>query len=194
MKEKDFKQAYPPLKIQDWAEEDRPRERLMKLGSENLSEAELLGILIGSGVQHVSAVDLAKHILQAHNNSLEELSKRSVVELLKFKGIGQAKAVVIVSAMELAKRKNHNLPKSAEKITSSEETYALMKTRLLGKITEEFWIILLNKNNRIIKVLPISKGGLSTTSVDSRVIFKKALDHNAIGIVLVHNHPGGSLT
>lgn len=191
MKTNRSNKAYTYLKIQDWNKEDRPREKLITMGRHTLSNVELLAILIRSGTQHVSAVDLAQHILKAHDYNLNELAKRSVEELLKFKGIGQAKAVTIVSAMELATRRS-NKADTIKKINASKYAYTLMKPKLLGKLTEEFWIILLNRNNHVIKTCQISKGGLSKTIVDPKMVFKSALEHSASGIILVHNHPSGN--
>ncbi len=182
---------YGYLKIQDWAKEDRPREKLVNKGSHALSNAELLGILIGSGTQHMGAVDLAQHILKECDHDLNVLAKQSVESLQRFKGIGQAKAVTIVSAVELLNRRENYLHIVKPKIDASVRAYKLMIPLLIGKVTEEFWIILLNRNNRVLKKCQISKGGLAKTIVDPKSVFKAALAHDAAGIILVHNHPSG---
>ncbi len=181
------------LKIQDWAVEDRPREKLMDKGSASLTDAELIGILIGSGIKNMSAVSLAQQILKYHNNNLDELAKRSVKELQKFKGIGEAKAITIVSAMELSRRKKNLKHSKKPKITDANSVHKLMKPVLSDKFTEEFWVILLNNANDVIKKQCISNGGLDSTIADPRIIFKLALEYNSTGIILVHNHPSGSL-
>lgn len=180
------------LKIQDWAQEDRPREKLVQKGAGILSEAELIGILLGSGTRNLSAVGLAQSILQQHNNDLNELAKRSVKELQKFKGIGVAKAVAIVSAMELGRRrKTHNRPQKP-KIESAQNVYELMRTELSDKLTEEFWIVLLTRSTQVITKHLISSGGTAQLAVDPKIIFKIALDHHAASIILVHNHPSNN--
>lgn len=182
----------PYLKIQDWAEADRPREKLMHKGSGALTEAELIGILIGSGTKNVSAVSLAQLILKHYNNDLSELAKRSVKELQKFKGIGEAKAITIVSAMELGRRRKEKEQTLKPKLTGSKRVYDLMQAELTDKLVEEFWVILLNQANYLIKKQRISTGGLASTIVDPRIIFKVAIEHNSAGIILVHNHPSGN--
>lgn len=181
------------LKILDWAKEDRPREKLLLKGKNALSDAELLGILLGSGNRTMSAVDLAKSILNAVNHNLNELAKLSINDLMKFNGVGEAKAINIVSALEMGRRR-----KSAEflkkpKITCSQDAYNLMKTELLDLGQEEFWLILLNRANVIIKKQPISSGGISGTVADPKLIFKRAIENTASSIILVHNHPSGNL-
>jgi DNA repair protein RadC len=181
------------LKILSWAEEDRPREKLLLKGRSALSDAELIGILIGSGTRSMSAVDLAKHILNKVNNDLNELAKLSVKDLQKFKGIGEAKAISIVSALEVGRRRKDKEPTKKEKITCSRDAYDCMRPHLLDLHHEEFWIILLNRANIITNKLQISAGGVSGTIADPKIIFKLALDHLASGIILVHNHPSGNL-
>jgi len=182
-----------PLKISELATQDRPREKLINKGRGALTNAELLGILIGSGVQQMSAVDLAQHILKAYDNDLHTLAQLSVEDLKGFKGIGDAKAVTIVSAMELASRliAHEKLEKKA--IDTSEKAYNIMKQELTGKLVEEFWVLLLNQANKLVKKYQVSKGGLSKTVVDVRMIFKAAFANQATGIILVHNHPSGNL-
>lgn len=180
------------LKIQDWAQEDRPREKLMQKGAGALSEAELIAILLGSGTRNLSAVALAQSILQQHHNDLNELAKRSVKELQKFKGIGTAKAVTIISAMELTRRRKNQHKLEKPKIEKSKDIYELMKTALSDKLTEEFWIILLTRSNHVITKHLVSSGGTAQLAVDPKVVFKIALDHHAASIILVHNHPSNN--
>ena len=181
--------------IKQWAEDDRPREKMLNKGVGALSNAELLAILIGSGTQTKTAVDLAKRLLQKYSNDLFELGKVSPNELAKqVKGIGKAKAVAISAALELGKRRRLLLPKELESIKSStsvaEEFYPIMS----DLAHEEFWVLLLNKANKQIGKYKISSGGISSTIVDSRIILKYAIENLASNVVLVHNHPSGSLS
>lgn len=181
--------------IKQWAEDDRPREKMLSKGVGALSNAELLAILIGSGTQTETAVDLAKRLLQKYSNDLFELGKLSPNELAKqVKGIGKAKAVAISAALELGKRRRLLLPKELESIKSStsvaEEFYPIMS----DLTHEEFWVLLLNKANKQIGKYKISSGGISSTIVDSRIILKYAIENLASNVVLVHNHPSGSLS
>lgn len=174
-----------PLKIQDWAPEDRPREKLLQKGASTL---------IGSGTRNVTVVGLAQHILRANGNSLQELAKRSVQELQRFKGIGIAKAVTIVCAMELTRRRFYEPSYKKEVINSSSKAYKLLQPDLTDKCVEEFWILLLNRANYLIKKIKISSGGTSTTVVDAKFLFRLVLDHQAVSIILAHNHPSGNTT
>ena len=178
--------------IKNWAEDDRPREKLLNKGAKALSDAELLAILIGSGSRSQSAVDLSRQILQDMNNDLRILSQKSVVELTRYKGIGQAKAVSIVAAMELVRRKKFNTNDKV-KISSSRQVYQEMYSLLSDIKHEEFWAVYLDRKNVIINKKQISLGGVSSTTVDTKIIFKNALDLLASGMILVHNHPSGSL-
>lgn len=181
------------LTILNWAEEDRPREKLLQKGKAALTDAELIGILLGSGTVSLTAVDLAKNILKDNNNDLSQLAKLSVKDLLKYKGIGEAKAITIISALELGRRRKEQEPSKRLKISSSEDVFCFMKPDLLDLLHEEFWIILLNKANVIIKKQLISTGGVSGTIADPKIIFKVALDNLASGVILIHNHPSGNL-
>ncbi len=181
------------LSIQKWAEEDRPREKLQLKGKATLSDAELIAILIGSGSQKLSAVDLSKHILSHVNNDLNALAKLSVKDLTKFNGIGEAKAISIVSALELGRRRKEMSPAARPQIRSSLDLYKLISPDLMDQPTEQFWVVLLNRSNRVISKRPISLGGVSGTVVDPKVIFKCALEDLASGIILIHNHPSGNL-
>jgi DNA repair protein RadC len=180
--------------ILSWAEEDRPREKLLLKGRNALTEAELIAILIGSGTRKKSAVDLSKEILASVGNNLNELAKLSVQDLQKFEGIGEAKAISIISALELGRRRKRSEPMKKEKITCSADAYRIMQPYLLDQMVEQFWIILLNRANMVIRPELISEGGVSGTVADPKVIFKRALDKLASAIILVHNHPSGNLT
>lgn len=179
--------------IKTWEEKDRPREKLVALGKEFLSDAELLAILIGSGTQKVSAVDLCKQILEFANNDLQVLGKMTVDDFCNFKGIGSAKAITIVSALEIGRRRQSENIKEISKISSSKDVYKIFLSLLSDLPYEEFWILLLSRNNKIIGKEKISKGGLSSTIVDIKFIIKSALNKLASSIVLVHNHPSGNL-
>ncbi len=180
--------------IKSWEEKDRPREKLMHYGKENLSDAELLAILIGSGTPKVSAVDLCKEILEFANNDLSILGKLSVADLCKFKGIGPAKAITIVSALEIGRRRQSENIQKIQKITSSKDVYRLFLSLLADLPHEEFWVLYLNRRNKIIGKERISSGGLSSTTVEVKFIIKNALDRLATSIILIHNHPSGNLT
>jgi DNA repair protein RadC len=180
------------LSITQWAEDDRPREKLELKGKSALSDAELLAILIGSGTQNESAVDLAKKILAESQNDLNRLAMMSIKELTKVKGIGKARAITIMAAIELGRRRKETAPEELEKLQSSRKIYEYMKPELLDLPLEQFWIILLNNNLRPLKKIKIGEGGISQVLVDIRVIFKKALENYATSLVLVHNHPSGS--
>jgi DNA repair protein RadC len=183
----------PKTNIKSWAEEDRPREKLLRKGRSSLSEAELIAILIGSGTPDLSAVELSKTILAAYENSLNKLAKLSVVEFTRFKGIGEAKAVSIIAALELGRRRSDSVSLKKFKIQSSLDAYNFMKPHLHDLDHEQFWIILLKRNLEVILPIQISVGGTSSTIVDTKIIFKHAIDHLASHIVLLHNHPSGSL-
>lgn len=182
------------IKISALAEEDRPREKLLLKGKSALSDAELIAILIGSGTRSLSAVDLSKHILSAVNNDLGELAKMSIPDLKKYKGIGEAKAISIVSALELGRRRKQisDQPKKI-KINGSKDVFNLMGRELMDEKVEHFYVLLLNRSNHLIKKQLISSGGTNGTVADPKIIFKYALDSLACSIVLVHNHPSGNL-
>lgn len=180
------------LAINKWAEEDRPREKLILKGKSSLSDAELIGILLGSGTRTLSAVDLAKQILGEVKYDLHELARLSVTDLMQFKGIGEAKAITIVSALELGRRRKDAEPQKRPRISSSKDAYELIKPELTDIQQEEFWLILLKRNNVVIRKERISQGGVSGTMADPKIIFKKALESLASGIVLIHNHPSGN--
>jgi DNA repair protein RadC len=194
MKQTDILAAYPPaLNIKTWAEEDRPREKLLLKGKAALSDAELIAILIGSGTPKLTAVDVAKLILAAVNNDLNELARLSVKDLMKHKGIGEAKAITIVSALELGRRRKETAAAAKTQITCSTDIYNYIKPQLLDLPHEEFWIILLNRANIVMKKESISAGGVAGTVADPKIIFKKALEQLASSVILVHNHPSGNI-
>lgn len=181
------------LKISQWAEEDRPREKLLLKGKSVLSDAELIGILLGSGTVSLSAVEVGKLILKEVDNDLNELAKLSVKDLQRVKGVGVAKAITIVSAMELGRRRKEAGSLVRNKITCSQDVYSLMCPNLLDLDHEQFWVILLNRANVVIKKVSISQGGVSGTIADPKLIFKSAIENLASAIILVHNHPSGNL-
>ncbi len=181
-----------PTRILEWAEEDRPREKLLLKGISSLSDAELIAILLGSGTTNLSAVDLAKQIMQHNNQSLHTLARQSVKDLQKFKGIGEAKAITLVSALELGRRRKNIEPEIKPQIKSSEDVFNYIQGDLSDLPYEEFWIILLNRANRIEKKIRISTGGVSGTVADPKLIYKYALENLASSIILVHNHPSGN--
>lgn len=179
--------------IKNWAEDDKPREKLVLKGRSVLSDAELIAILIGSGSKHESAVELSKRILATVNHNLNELGKLSVNQLKQFKGIGEAKAVSIAAALEVGRRRREDGVEKIFKISSSRDAFELLHP-LMGELEhEEFWIIYLNNSNKVIHKSQLSKGGITGTLVDVRLVMKKALELGAIGIVLAHNHPSGTL-
>lgn len=182
------------LPIRRWAEDDRPREKLLIKGKGQLSKAELLAILIGSGNRNESAVELSKRILNSVNNNLAELSKLSVVDLCNFNGVGIAKAVSIVAALEIGRRRRaDDVTAEKRKIKSSADVYDLLYAELSDKYHEEFWILLLDRANQLIRKINISEGGFSGTVADPKKIFKMALDNNSSSIILAHNHPSNNL-
>lgn len=181
------------LGIKSWAEEDRPREKLLGKGRHILSEAELIAILIGSGSRNETAVELSKRILASTENNLNELGKLSVTELTKFKGIGEAKAISIVAALELGRRRRETEIIKRDKISSSKDVFEIMKSVMLDLPHEEFWMLILNRANAVIKKEMISRGGVSGTVVDTKIIFKTAIQYYASSIIICHNHPSGNL-
>ncbi len=190
----DIKKYTPSIfTIKSWAEEDRPREKLLIRGKEHLSDAELIAILIGSGNKNESAVALAQKILNTVENNLNELGKATIKELMKFKGIGEAKAISIVAAMEIGRRRQRSQIKKKTQVKSSRDAYNVLVTLLVDLPHEEFWILLLNRSNRVIHKECISRGGVAGTVVDAKIIFNKALSYLASSIILCHNHPSGNL-
>lgn len=182
------------LKIKSWSPEDRPREKLILKGKSALSDAELLAILLGSGTKTMSAVDLGKKVLGNAGNNLHQLARLTIKDLVKLKGVGEAKAITIVAALELGRRRKELEPEEKPKIGGSIDAYELLKSDLLDIPHEEFWVILLNRANRVVKKYQISQGGVAGTVADPKIIFKVALEELASGIILAHNHPSGNLT
>ena len=179
--------------IKNWSEDDRPREKLQLKGRAALSDAELIAILIGSGNQDESAVALSKRILAVVENNLTQLGTCDMADLTKFKGIGEAKAVSIIAALELGRRRAGAQALERYAITSSKTVFQLMEPVLGDLDHEEFWIIYVNNANKVIQKMQLSKGGITGTIVDNRLVLKTALSIGAVGMVLVHNHPSGSL-
>jgi DNA repair protein RadC len=182
------------IPISAWAEEDRPREKLLIKGRHVLSDAELLAIIIGTGNRQESAVDLAKRILMQAGNHLDRLARLSLADLRKFAGVGEAKAIGILAAFELGRRRNSGLAEEEPPmIRSSEDSYRVIRSELEDLDHEEFWVLILNRASRVIRKEQISRGGISSTVVDPKIIFKAALTHGASSIVVCHNHPSGNL-
>ena len=182
------------LNINQWAKEDRPREKMADLGTEALSNAELLAILIGSGSTDESAVELMKHVLADCNNNLNTLGKKSIQDLTKYKGIGEAKAITILAACELGKRRQAESPEERPDLSTATKVYRHMHHLMQDLDVEEFWVLLMNQHYRLIKKVKISHGGITETAVDIRIIFKEAVLANATILAVCHNHPSGNLT
>ncbi|RAJ14461.1 RadC family protein [Olleya aquimaris] len=179
--------------IKNWSQDDQPREKLLYKGKAALSDAELVAILIGSGNREESAVALCKRILATTDNNLTELGKLTIKQLMQFKGIGEAKAITIIAALELGRRRRGEEALQKKKITSSKSVFELMQP-IIGELPhEEFWIIYLNNSNKVIHKNQLSKGGITGTLVDTRLVLKTALEVGAVGLILAHNHPSGTL-
>lgn len=179
--------------IKNWSQDDQPREKLLYKGKASLSDAELVAILIGSGNRDESAVALCKRILASVDNNLSELGKLSIKQLMTFKGIGEAKAITIAAALELGRRRRGEEALEKSKITSSLSVFELMQP-IIGELQhEEFWIIYLNNSNKVIQKNQLSKGGITGTLVDVRLVLKNALEVGATGLIVAHNHPSGTL-
>ncbi len=182
------------LRITDLAEEDRPREKMLNKGTAALSDAELIAILIGSGNRNETAVQLSQRILEASNNNLNELGKRSISELMKgFNGIGEAKAISIIAALELGRRRKVADVVHRAEINSVEQAAELFIAEMGDLPHEEFWVLMLNRSNKIIRKDRVAQGGIAATMVDIKLLMKKAIDHYASAIVIAHNHPSGNL-
>ncbi len=181
------------ISIKSWAEDDQPREKLMLKGKDVLSDAELIAILIGSGNRDESAVGLSKRILASVGNNLNALGKLSIKQLCEFKGIGEAKAISIIAAMELGRRRRSEDALELKKITSSKSVFEIMQPIIGELLHEEFWVLYLNNALKVIYKSQISKGGITGTVADVRLIFKIALENNATAMILIHNHPSGKL-
>ena len=182
------------LTINQWAEEDRPREKMLRLGATALSDAELLAILVGSGSLDEDAVTLMKRILADCHNNLNTLGKKTIHELMSYKGIGEAKAITILAACELGKRRQAGSPEERPELTTATRVYNHMHPLMQDLDVEEFWVLLLNQNHRLIKQVKIAHGGITEVSVDVRIIMREAVLANATIITVCHNHPSGSLS
>lgn len=182
------------LNITQWAEEDRPRERMTSLGAEALSNAELLAILIGSGSKRESAVELMKRMLADCNNNLNTLGKMTIHELCTYNGIGEAKAISILAACELGKRRQMETPEERPDLGTATRIYNHMHPIMQDLDVEEFWVLLLNQNYRLIKKVRISHGGITETAVDIRIVMKEAVLSNCTILAVCHNHPSGNLS
>ncbi|HDS08116.1 MAG TPA: JAB domain-containing protein [Bacteroides sp.] len=184
--------SYRPGAMKTWAVEERPREKVMANGIQFLSDSELLAILLGSGIRNMTAVELARHLLRSAGNNLHELGRQSLSDLLKIRGVGPAKAITILAAMELGRRRAGMQQVERITVKSSRTVYDLFHP-LLGDLDhEEFWLLMLNRANRVLGRYKVSQGGLAGTVIDTRIILKKALDHLASSIIVCHNHPSGN--
>ncbi len=179
--------------IKDWSDDDKPREKLVQKGRSVLSDAELIAILIGSGSRSESAVELSKRILASVDNNLNELGRLSIKQLIKFKGIGEAKAVSIAAALEIGRRRRGEESIKINKIGSSRDAFELLQPIMGDLEHEEFWIIYLNNSNKVLHKAQLSKGGITGTLVDVRIIMRQALELGAVALILAHNHPSGTL-
>jgi DNA repair protein RadC len=185
---------YPnKLTIKAWAEEDKPREKLMLKGRQALSDAELMAIILGSGNSKQSAVELAQTLLNAYNNSLHKLGKVSVKDLCAFHGVGPAKAISIIAALELGRRRQTEPVEELPKVQSSQMAFNVFYPLVQDKPTEEFWLLHLNQSGRVLNVQQISQGGITGTIVDARIVFKEALSNFSTSVIVCHNHPSGSI-
>lgn len=181
------------LNIKAWAEEDRPREKLLLKGKSTLSHAELLAILIGSGSKNETAVELCKHILNSVSNNLNQLAKLSIADLTKFKGMGEAKSIAVIAALELGRRRKEEDSLKREKVITSKDAFSIFYPDTVDLPHEEFWVLFLNRANFVINKTNISKGGVAGTIVDIKLIFKQAIEQLACSVVVCHNHPSGNL-
>ena len=179
--------------IKNWSDDDKPREKLLHKGRSALSDAELIAILIGSGNREESAVELSKRILASVDNNLNELGKLSIQQLMKFKGIGEAKAISIAAALEVGRRRRGEDSLRIEKIGSSQDAFEVLQP-IMGELQhEEFWILYLNNSNKILHKAQLSKGGITGTLVDVRLLMRQSLELGAVALILAHNHPSGTL-
>ncbi|MBP9068916.1 MAG: DNA repair protein RadC [Bacteroidia bacterium] len=181
------------INLKSLSEDDRPREKLMQMGRQHLSDAELLAIILGSGNTDETAIQLAQRILHESKNDINTLAKLSLNELQKFKGVGPAKAINIAAAFELGRRRKDTDVVEQQKISSSRDAFNLLNPKLADLPHEEFWMVLMNRANKVIKIESISKGGISGTVVDVRLVSKSAIENNTSSVILAHNHPSGNL-
>lgn len=180
--------------LRDWSPQDLPREKLIDKGKSALSDAELISLLLGTGTRTISSVELGKRVLHCANNNLHELARMTVKDLIRVNGIGRSKAMAIVAALELGRRRRELDPESRPRLSKSADAFDLIKPVLLDIPHEEFWIILVNRANRLIRIGQVSQGGVAGTVADPKIIFKMALEELASGIILAHNHPSGNLS
>lgn len=183
---------YSNLKIKDWALEDRPREKLLQKGINSLSDAEIIAIILGSGTRNESAVELSKKVLKSANNNLNELGKLGISDLTKLKGIGEAKAITIIAALEIGRRRKVADIMNKKKITSSNDVFEIFQPTLGDLPHEEFWVLYLNRSNKIIDKQKISQGGIAGTVIDTKLIIKHAIEKLSSSMILCHNHPSGN--
>jgi DNA repair protein RadC len=181
------------MNIKQWAVEDRPREKLYQKGAKQLSDAELLSIIISSGTRSMSALELAREILKASDNNLDQLALKDVSNLCKIKGVGPAKATAIKAVMELANRKNSSNSNAIGKITCSQDSFDALEASYRDLEVEEFWILYLNRANKVIGKFRVGIGGVTGVIVDTKIIYRKAINLMATGLILSHNHPSGNL-
>jgi DNA repair protein RadC len=181
------------ISIKNWSEDDQPREKLLNSGQKSLSDAELIAILLRSGSRGETALALSKRILNDYNQDLYALGKVSLSELMEYKGVGEAKAITLISALELGRRRQHIPENKIDAIQSSNDAYTYIAAKLQDLLQEEFWVILLNQASKPIKTLKISSGGVSQVVVDPRIIMKQAISQLASSLILIHNHPSGNL-
>lgn len=180
----------PTIKM--WAEDDRPREKMLLKGHKALSDSELIAILIGTGTRQKSAVELAQELLENANNNLSDFSRKSIKELQQIKGIGVAKAITIAAALELGRRRKEVVELKKTKITGAKNVYDLLQPYFQDAMVELFYLVLLNRNNLVLEVVCISQGGMASTVVDGKIVFKRAIETNAQALILAHNHPSGN--
>jgi DNA repair protein RadC len=181
------------MSIKFLAEDDRPREKFLLKGKSSLSDSELLAIIMGSGNRDETAVDLARRILASVDNSWNQLSLLSIKDLMKFKGVGEVKAISITTALEIGRRRMRQEVPEKPVITSSNSAYQIFRNHLSDLRTEEFWAIFLNQSNKVIHISQLTQGGINQSIVDVRILFKTALDHFSTAIIIAHNHPSGNL-
>lgn len=181
------------MSIKFLAEDDRPREKFLLKGKNSLSDSELLAIIMGSGNREETAVELARRILDSVNNNWNQLSLLSVKDLMKFKGVGEVKAISIATALEIGRRRSNQEIPEKPVISKSNDAYLVLKNHLSDLRTEEFWAVFLNQSNKVIHVAQLTQGGINQSIVDVRILFKTALDHFSTGIIISHNHPSGNL-
>ncbi len=179
--------------IKNWSDDDKPREKMLQKGKSALSDAELIAILIGSGSHNESAVELSKRILASVDNNLNALGKLSIKQLMQFKGIGEAKALGIAAALEIGRRRRGEKDQKITKVSSSRDAFELLLPHMGELPHEEFWIVYLNNSNKVLLTSQLSKGGLTGTLVDVRIVMKQALESGAVGLILAHNHPSGTM-